>query len=274
MYSKLMARIHDSQQVKRPPIPAEVMAEVSTKLVAFMHEVTSASENDEPQPSLVRKTGPPSRRSSSKRAEAADISKSVEALAASEAVDVWHGAHRGHVNSHPRRGSLGQVSGSSSASEANLGGLGDDERWSWKGSFESTIAMTPKKEETASRPVTSARFKPAMVVEANDLHERPRNYSTSSLPRLGTSAIKKQPPVTIETSEATLELSTSVHKKNNVMTSTTAVPRSARYRPHGYRPPPTRKPSSPSSRKSSVDSVSRYTGRKIHRFLRFHIYLA
>ena len=84
--------------------------------------------------------------------------------------------------------------------------------------------------------------------------------NSSSLPRLGTSSIKKQPPVTIETSEATLELS--VPKKINIATNAGGPPRSARYRPHGYRPPPTRK-TSPSSRKSSVDSVNRFTGKKI-----------
>merc|ERR1711997_1237153 len=87
------------------------------------------------------------------------------------------------------------------------------------------------------------------------------NYSTSSLPRLGTSSIKKQPgpPQTIETSEATLELS--VPKKTNIATNAGAgPPRSARYRPHGYRPPPTRK-TPPNSRKSSVDSVNRFPGK-------------
>jgi hypothetical protein len=109
--------------------------------------------------------------------------------------------------------------------------------------------------------VTSARFKPSMVSE-NQGEKHQQSYSTSSLPRLGTSSIKKAPP-SIETSEATLELSVPQKKQMQSHIATNAAagpPRSARYRPHGYRPPPTRKPgTSPNSRKSSVDSVNRYT---------------
>merc|ERR1711963_1077497 len=123
-------------------------------------------------------------------------------------LNVWQGAQRGsqseasaahgvHLSSisHPRRGSLGQVSGSSVGSSDMLN---DDERWSWKGSFESALAIEDKTN---------------------------KNYSTSSLPRLGTSSIKKQPPPTIETSEATLELS--VPKKSNIATTANNPPRSA-----------------------------------------------
>merc|ERR1719350_1649981 len=209
-----------------------------------------------------------------------------------------HGVHLSSI-SHPRRGSLGQVSGSSIGNSTDL--LNDDERWSWKGSFESALAIEAKKKEDEqqhhqqqqvhhSQPdvnkqltgsskqqpqpqrVTSARFKPAMVQDlhqsednnkASGMSQAGKNYSTSSLPRLGTSSIKKhqQPPPTIEhTSEATLELSVPPKKvslSSNIMTTTANnhPPRSARYRPHGYRPPPTRKNSSPSSRKNSVDSI-------------------
>merc|ERR1719510_2406088 len=66
-------------------------------------------------------------------------------------VDVWQGAHRtsnnsiasaahgAHISSisHPRRGSLGQVSANGGSSSH----VSDDDRWSWKGSFESALAM-------------------------------------------------------------------------------------------------------------------------------------
>merc|ERR1712141_979041 len=104
-------------------------------------------------------------------------------------LNVWQGAQRGCDNniasaahgvhlssiSHPRRGSLGQVSGSSIGSSDHL--LNDDERWSWKGSFESALAIEAKKKEDEQQQqqvhysqqqqqpqrVTSARFKPSMV---------------------------------------------------------------------------------------------------------------
>ena len=305
MYSKLMAKMQH-QEMRSPPIEAKVMAHISSKLVALMHEVNSSSSAEEASsgPTSFDKrrssaNGPPSRRYRPPQ-PANELSKSTEVLDSRSAalvdshdrsnseLNVWQGAQRGsqseasaahgvHLSSisHPRRGSLGQVSGSSVGSSDMLN---DDERWSWKGSFESALAIEAKKKEDellqqqyvqhhqhvqqqqqSSGKVTSARFKPSMVVEQAVEDKTNKNYSTSSLPRLGTSSIKKQPPPTIETSEATLELS--VPKKSNIATTANNPPRSARYRPHGYRPPPTRKNSSPSSRKNSVDSVSKYTGR-------------
>ena len=51
MYSKLMAKMHEdnqqnSQLNKSPPIAAQVMAHISSKLVALMHE--SESEVEQP----------------------------------------------------------------------------------------------------------------------------------------------------------------------------------------------------------------------------------
>merc|ERR1719433_43375 len=281
MYSKLMmAKMQHSQSemMKSPPdIEAEIMAHISSKLVALMHEVhssaSSAEEASGPGSSASRigsfdkrrspavagggQGGPPSRRYRPPP-PANQLSKSVEVLDRSLDMDsgnnsggrsnselnVWQGANRGgssdnsmaniasaahgvHLSSisHPRRGSLGQVSGSGSIGSTDL--LNDDERWSWKGSFESALAIEAKKKEDEHQQqqvhysqqqqqpqrVTSARFKPSMVQDhgpSEDTNKAggSKNYSTSSLPRLGTSSIKKhQPPPTMETSEATLELS-------------------------------------------------------------------
>ena len=139
---------------------------------------------------------------------------------------------------------------------------------------------TNSSQQTATVSARSARFKPSMIIDtqnpqqlqtengqnSNNVNKTVHaNYSTSSLPRLGTSSIKKQagPPKKIETSEATLEMSVPPKKTNIATNAGAGPPRSARYRPHGYRPPPppTRK-TSPNSRKSSVDSVNRFPGRK------------
>ena len=243
-------------------------------------------------------------------------------------LDVWQGAQRSEVASAAhgavissisqpttRRGSLGQMSGSSSSGGQISDLLNEDERWSWKGSFESALAMENQSmksqksksqksivneptennsasgaveptsasasnpQQTAGVSARSARFKPSMIIDtqnpqqlqtengqnSNNVNKTVHpNYSTSSLPRLGTSSIKKQagPPKKIETSEATLELSVPPKKTNIATNAGAGPPRSARYRPHGYRPPPppTRK-TSPNSRKSSVDSVNRFPGR-------------
>jgi hypothetical protein len=334
MYSKLMAKMQHNTQIHNqqrssPPIAAKVMAHISTKLVALMHDVSgsddqetgsSTSFNNDLTSRKVHQegtAGPPSRRYRPPVSSSKELSQSFEGLDTeqkstfeeNELVDVWQGAHRGaepvsssvfHQGSgahagqvgpphQPRRGSLGLGSAGSSSSGQVSDLLNDDERWSWKGSFESTLAMeaAAKNKKAAdlessvnssveqivdqqppTTRVTSARFKPSMVVDhpptmTTNAGDKPKGYSTSSLPRLGTSSIKKQaPPTTIETSEATLELS--VAKKTNIATSANVVPpRSARYRPHGYRPPPStnHRKTSPTSRKSSVDSVSRYTGR-------------
>merc|ERR1719189_2110214 len=81
-----------------------------------------------------------------------------------------------------------------------------------------------------------------------------RQHSTNSLPRLGTSAIQKS-----KTTSTILNSSPS--QPSNIQTSTQGGVRSARYRPHGYKPPPTRKMSPASggpTRKSSTDSLARF----------------
>merc|ERR1719412_599861 len=81
-----------------------------------------------------------------------------------------------------------------------------------------------------------------------------RQHSTNSLPRLGTSAIQKS-----KTTSTILNSAPS--QPSNIQTSTQGGVRSARYRPHGYKPPPTRKMSPASggpSRKSSADSIGRF----------------
>ena len=250
MYGKLMAKMQAQQNNKSPVIEPKVMHHISTKLVALMHDETPTGYHP--------------------------MSKSVEdglndPAAVKQGGDVWNrggasAAHGVHLSS-ARRGSLGQASASSSAS----GDLLDDERFSWKGSFESALAVGSlnKDDSLSSRPpVTSARFKPGAAKKppVSDIMEDKTiaSTSTNSLPRLGTSSIKKAqgPPPTIETSEATLELSMNKKPAGNIATSASAIPpKSARYRPGGFRPPAPARKNSPSSRKSSVDSVSRYTGR-------------
>merc|ERR1719412_698343 len=81
-----------------------------------------------------------------------------------------------------------------------------------------------------------------------------RQHSTNSLPRLGTSAIQKS-----KTTSTILNSSPS--QPSNIQTSTQGGVRSARYRPHGYKPPPSRKMSPASggpARKSSTDSLGRF----------------
>merc|ERR1719153_2030994 len=86
-----------------------------------------------------------------------------------------------------------------------------------------------------------------------------RQHSTNSLPRLGTSAISKS-----KSTSTTLITSSTISapsQPSNIQTSTQGGVRSARYRPHGYKPPPTRKMSPASggpSRKSSADSIGRF----------------
>jgi len=79
-------------------------------------------------------------------------------------------------------------------------------------------------------------------------------HSTNSLPRLGTSSIQKT-----KTSSSTLLNSSGSgpSQPSNIATSTQGGVRSARYRPHGYKPPPTRKMSPAGGgpgRKGSADS--------------------
>merc|ERR1719412_1352541 len=81
-----------------------------------------------------------------------------------------------------------------------------------------------------------------------------RQHSTNSLPRLGPSAIQKS-----KTTSTILNSSPS--QPSNIQTSTQGGVRSARYRPHGYKPPPSRKMSPASggpARKSSTDSLARF----------------
>ena len=90
-------------------------------------------------------------------------------------------------------------------------------------------------------------------------------HSTNSLPRLGTSSIQQKKKMNMKVSESEQE---SARLPSNIVTTSAAAAsgpgvRSARYRPPGYKPPPVRKvsPSAPHSRKSSADSLVRYTGR-------------
>merc|ERR1712117_922731 len=98
---------------------------------------------------------------------------------------------------------------------------------------------------------------PAPVTTSSSLSVR--QHSTNSLPRLGTSSIQKS-----KTSSSTLintSTSSTPSQPSNIATSTQGGVRSARYRPHGYKPPPTRKMSPASGgsvRKSSADSLARF----------------
>lgn len=100
----------------------------------------------------------------------------------------------------------------------------------------------------------------------------PVRHSTNSLPRLGTSSIhqKNARKLSAQQQQESEVNSEVVKGPSHIVTSTSmagaASVRSARYRPPGYKPPPIRKvsPSAPQSRKSSADSLLRYTGRSIH----------
>jgi hypothetical protein len=113
------------------------------------------------------------------------------------------------------------------------------------------------------RPSIPEEAAPTSAATATLASSAVNRHSTNSLPRLGTSAIQQQkknapkPPPEIGESE-------SARAPSNIMTSVAGNSvRSARYRPPGYKPAPVRKvsPSAPPSRKSSTDSVVRYTGR-------------
>merc|ERR1719228_1629857 len=84
-----------------------------------------------------------------------------------------------------------------------------------------------------------------------------RQHSTNSLPRLGTSAIQKS-----KSTSSTMITSVAPSQPSNIATSTQGGVRSARYRPHGYKPPPSRKMSpasgGPGSRKSSAHSIGSF----------------
>ena len=103
----------------------------------------------------------------------------------------------------------------------------------------------------------------------------PVRHSTNSLPRLGTSSIQQKNARKLSAQQQQQQQhesevnSEAVKGPSNIVTSSSmagASVRSARYRPPGYKPPPIRKvsPSAPQSRKSSTDSLLRYTGRSIH----------
>merc|ERR1719151_187013 len=81
-----------------------------------------------------------------------------------------------------------------------------------------------------------------------------RQHSTNSLPRLGTSAIQKS-----KSTSSTMITSVAPSQPSNIATSTQGGVRSARYRPHGYKPPPSRKMSPASGgpvRKTSLDRAN------------------
>ena len=116
--------------------------------------------------------------------------------------------------------------------------------------------------EDTSTPTSSTAISTATLTMTST--SSASRHSTNSLPRLGTSSIQ-QKKINIKVSESELEHASS-RGPSNIVTSTAASGpgvKSARYRPPGYKPPPIRRisPSAPQSRKSSADSLVRYTGR-------------
>lgn len=357
-----------------PPIAAKVMQHISTRLVALMHEaggVNSDGGNSSPASitettsgtfSDRRQVGPPTRRykrvvPEDKKGDDAQgpninahlsksSSKSVEALTANSSkktandYDVWQGVARdsNQTQGQPRRGSLGMVkSQMESLQSQSSSSINEDERCSWKGSFESTLAAdistkqrrvgsnselnsssieqidksrsgskSARGTRNSSRPTpsivhtdsedesvrTSSQNDPSAsstLPREHSLHSSSSSsvrssvssrHSTNSLPRLGTSAIKKSRAPQAPTSTAT--------GPSQIMTTTVTLaaalsagpngggsgPRSARYRPPGYKPAPTRK-ISPSmghvlpQRKTSIEGVfvQRFNGRFQHLFI-------
>ena len=138
---------------------------------------------------------------------------------------------------------------------------------------ESTQIYPPTVQSARFGRRTSAPEQPEQPTPTTVTVTTSARHSTNSLPRLGTSAIQQvknsnsmrkvsapQPPHQHESDYEGLR------GPSNIVTSMAGGPsvRSARYRPPGYKPPPVRKmssPSAPHSRKSSTDSLVRYTGR-------------
>ncbi len=269
--------------------------------------------------------------------------------------DVWKGAHRdsppgtigaasgaaqvAHAHPSHRRGSLGQKFDSHHSSSSGVSDLiNDDERWSWKGSFDSALATGERAASARlrrsgdassheqvhdSRSSLSSRQQQhkqqlqqqqkrtsnvaeedydseseqassmkrrgsvpeiALVEEASGsssqsstLSSRDQGgyslsarHNTNSLPRLGTSAIKKtkaaapNPTQSSSTSgggPATLAGSLAAGPSGVVTAPGAAGARSARYKPPGYKPPPTRKISPAAvGRESPSRTFGRYQG--------------
>ena len=270
MYQKLMTKMHHDhkedpntcqKRAESPMIASKVMQHISSRLVALMHEVkaASASEIEEANREAVpfadrRQIGPPARRFKRPPMGAKEPEdgggvrrKSLDDKA------LWSKENSSGAQSARRRGSL------KTESETE-----NEERVSWKGSFDSQLTSSnPRLNPSRHSSANSSTRRSPSPTEPSAEQPRPTSISkpvrqTAPQPKLGTSAIKKQ---LSDIEPQSVSLATSL------AAGPMQAPRSARYKPPGYKKPaggaPQRKssPSSPGSvrRPSFAD---RYTGRQ------------
>jgi len=138
-------------------------------------------------------------------------------------------------------------------------------RYGRRSSVPETTVLERLSEDEPDRPEKPARTTAPSNTSSGSVSCVPgsRQHSTNSLPRLGTSSIHKGKPTT-HTNTTNTMMTTSVMvqptQPSNIATSAQGSVRSARYRPHGYKPPPSRKisPAPGNPRKTSVDSIGRF----------------
>ena len=286
MYQKLMTKMHhdhhQQQQPDRsclaktetPMIASKVMQHISGRLVALMHEVKAATASEiaeaaeaaagAPVPFADRRQiGPPARRFKRPSVAAKDAPADegngegrVESGVRRKSLDdkvLW--SKEQQQQQPRRRGSL----------KTDSDGAADEERVSWKGSFDSQLTSSnPRLTPRHSSANSSTRRSPSPesvgqpAGPRQEVISKPaRQAAAAPQPKLGTSAIKKQ---LSDIEPQSVSLATS-------LAAGPMPPRSARYRPPGYRKPsagapPQRKnsPSSPgAARRPSF--ADRYTGR-------------
>ena len=301
MYQKLMTKMHHdhredpnscqtttnkSAAEQSPMIASKVMQHISSRLVALMHEVkaASASEIEEavtaaaaaggggggPVPFADRRQiGPPARRFkrppiSAKAAEDEANQGGVRRKSLDDKA-LWSKENSGGSQQR-RRGSL------KTESDASV----DEERVSWKGSFDSQLTSSNPRLNPSS-PRHSSANSSTRRSPSPDRPDRPESIPKparqtappqSGQPKLGTSAIIKKQLSDIEPQSVSLATSLAA---GPVM----QPPRSARYKPPGYRKPAAGAPPQRKSSPSSPGSVrrpsfaDRYTGRKEARLLEY-----
>ena len=270
MYQKLMTKMHHDhkedpntcqKRAESPMIASKVMQHISSRLVALMHEVkaASASEIEEANREAVpfadrRQIGPPARRFKRPPMGAKDSEDGVGVRRKSlDDKALWSKENSSGAQSARRRGSL------KTESETE-----NEERVSWKGSFDSQLTSSnPRLNPSRHSSANSSTRRSPSPTEPSAEQPRPTSISkpvrqTAPQPKLETSAIKKQ---LSDIEPQSVSLATSL------AAGPMQAPRSARYKPPGYKKPaggaPQRKssPSSPGSvrRPSFAD---RYTGRQ------------
>ena len=275
MYQKLMTKMHHDHKedptcqtakaAQSPMIASKVMQHISSRLVALMHEVKAASASEIEEAVSAgqtvpfadrRQIGPPARRFKRPSPPASNVSSEVEGGVRRKSLDdkaLWSKENSTSQQQQPQQRRRGSLKTDSDGGGASV----DEERVSWKGSFDSQLTssnprLNPRPSPEAARPqATSAR--------PESISKPARQTAPGQQPKLGTSAIMKKQLSDIEPQSVSLATSLAAGPMQ--------PPRSARYKPPGYKRPaagaPHRKnsPSSPgSARRPSF--ADRYTGRK------------